>query len=187
MQSSYPTALPGDTEWWFHQITYSATKFAQVSCLPNKACYMCQSPGRAFKSICNQGRKAGLQHTNYKGYQSTSVILSLSNSILPQESTVNSEELWEIFCFMRKTRTLSTYRTLHVLLIRSSSLSTLDHIPFLLMTWNLCEAGFSTGAVIKSKYCRKINVEQEKRGATANPIWKFETFNSAPQTHNHVD
>jgi hypothetical protein len=41
-------------------------------------------------------------------------------------------------------------------------------IPF--VTYYLCEAGFSAVAVVKSKYCAKINVEKEMRVAISSYI-----------------
>lgn len=81
---------------------------------------------------------------------------------------------------------LSTYRILHDLLTRHSSLSTSNHTTFLSRTLNLGYNGYPIGIVIKSKYYRKISVEQEMRVAISNRISKFEEFNSAQQTHNHI-
>ncbi|XP_063786065.1 protein FAM200A-like [Pseudophryne corroboree] len=50
-------------------------------------------------------------------------------------------------------------------------------------TTYLCEAGFSAVAVIKSKYCSKINVEEEIRGAVSKLIPRFEKLCSAQQAH----
>lgn len=112
------------------------------------------------------------------------VIPSLSNGVLPQGSTVNPEELWKLFCIMRKTMILSTYRTLLDLLTQHSSLS--NHTTFLSRTLTLGYNGYSIGIVIKRQYFRKISVEQEMRVAISNLISKFEEFNSAQQTHNHI-
>lgn len=114
------------------------------------------------------------------------VIPSLSNGVLPPGSTVNPEELWKLFCIMRKTMIPSTYRTLYDLLTWHSSLSTSNHTTFLSRTLTLGYNGYSIGIVIKSKYWRKISVEQEMRLAISNLISKFEEFNSAQQIHNHI-
>ncbi|XP_075070632.1 protein FAM200A-like isoform X2 [Mixophyes fleayi] len=54
-------------------------------------------------------------------------------------------------------------------------------VPF--ATTDMCEAGFSAVAVIKSKYCSKINVEQEMRVAVSKLIPRFEKLCSAQQAH----
>ncbi|VVC33157.1 Hypothetical protein CINCED_3A012045 [Cinara cedri] len=54
-------------------------------------------------------------------------------------------------------------------------------IPF--STFNLCEAGFSAVAVIKSKYRSKINVEKETRLAVSTLIPRFEKLCSDLLAH----
>lgn len=75
-----------------------------MSSLPNQACYMCKSPWRPLRIHATRAGKVG----------------KLPNGVLPQGTTVNSEEV-RIFCIMRETIILSTCRTLHDPLTRYCS------------------------------------------------------------------
>lgn len=106
-----------------------------MSSLPNQACYMCKSLGRALRIHATRAGKVG----------------NLPSGVLPQGTTVNSEEL-RIFCIMRETIILSTYRTLHGPLTQYSSHSQ-HQTPtvFLSMTLHLYDPGLSTDTVIRKQ------------------------------------
>lgn len=62
-------------------------------------------------------------------------------------------------------------------------MSTLGHAIFLSMLSYLCEAGFLTVALIKSKHNLEISVVQEMMLAVSDLIPRFEMLHSARQSH----
>ena len=54
-------------------------------------------------------------------------------------------------------------------------------VPF--ATSYLCEAGFSVVAVIKSKYCNKIDIESDMRVAISNIAPRFNKMCIEQQAH----
>lgn len=55
-----------------------------------------------------------------------------------------------------------------------------DSTTILSMTLDLCGAGFST-AMIKSKYCMKLSVEQKMKGVISNLIPRHDKLHSVQQ------